>query len=129
MLFHSITLTDLLSFNETTLELRPLNVLIGPNASGKSNLISAIGLLKAAPGNLPIAISWGGGVRQWISKRQPARVKAAIQTEIELSSGTDHPRYSLEFSEHDLGFRIISESLRSIRDRAGSMFFERSPGA
>ncbi len=38
MLLHSITLTNLLSFNETTLELRPLNVLIGPNASGKSNL-------------------------------------------------------------------------------------------
>ena len=52
MLLHSITLTNLLSFNETTLDLRPLNVLIGANASGKSNLISAMSLLKAAPGDL-----------------------------------------------------------------------------
>ena len=128
MLLHSITLTNLLSFNETTLELRPLNVLIGPNASGKSNLISAISLLKAAPGDLYEVIARGGGVRQWISQRQPAGAKAAIQTEIELSSGPGHPQYSLEFSERDLGFRIVSESLRSVRDRAGSVFFERSPG-
>ena len=72
MLLHSITLTDLLSFNETTLELRPLNVLIGANASGKSNLISAIGLLNAAPGDLPGAMMRGGGVRQWISTGSPA---------------------------------------------------------
>ena len=92
MLLHSITLTNLLSFNETTLDLRPLNVLIGPNASGKSNLVSAISLLKAAPGDLYEVIARGGGVRQWISQRQPAGAKAAIQTEIELSSGPGHPR-------------------------------------
>ncbi|MFO5439050.1 MAG: AAA family ATPase, partial [Dolichospermum sp.] len=33
------------------IELQPLNVLIGPNGSGKSNLIEAIGLLQATPGN------------------------------------------------------------------------------
>ena len=123
MLLHSITLTDLLSFNETALELRPLNVLIGPNASGKSNLISAIGLLKAAPGNLLDAVNLGGGVRQWISQRQPRRIVAAIQAEVELST-TDRLRYSLAFSEHDLGLHIVGESLRSVQD---GIYFERSP--
>jgi predicted ATPase len=104
-----------------------LNVLIGANASGKSNLISAISLLKAAPGNLLDAIMWGGGVRQWISQRQPPRIRAAIQAEIELSTA-DRLRYSLAFSEHDLGLHIVNESLRSDEDGAGRVYFERSPG-
>jgi len=127
MLLHSITLTNLLSFNETTLDLRPLNVLIGANASGKSNLISAIGLLKAAPGDLYEVIARGGGVRQWISQRQPL-ISPAMQAEIELSSDPDHLRYWLAFIEYDLGLHIISESLRSIHDGAGGVFFERTPG-
>jgi len=127
MLLHSITLTDLLSFNQTTLELRPLNVLIGANVSGKSNLISAIGLLKAAPGNLLDAINLGGGVRQWISQRLPRRIIAAIQAEVELSEA-DRLRYSLSFSEQDLGLHIVSESLRSVQDGAGWVYFERGLG-
>lgn len=47
----SIKLQNILSFGPEgmELELKPLNVLIGPNASGKSNLIDAIRLLHAAP--------------------------------------------------------------------------------
>ena len=48
---HSIRLQNILSFGPDTpeLPLEPLNVLIGPNASGKSNLIEALSLLAAAP--------------------------------------------------------------------------------
>jgi len=56
MLLQSIKLTNLLSFRDAELELRALNVLIGPNASGKSNLFAAIGLLKAAPEDLQAAV-------------------------------------------------------------------------
>ncbi len=50
----SIKLTNLLSFGPDTepLELGPLNVLIGANGSGKSNIIRAISLLQAAPTDL-----------------------------------------------------------------------------
>lgn len=46
-----ITLQNLLSFgpDPMTLDLGNLNILIGPNASGKSNLIEAISLLRALP--------------------------------------------------------------------------------
>ena len=43
MLIHRLELKNLLSFRDSTIELGPLNVLIGPNAVGKSNLIEAIG--------------------------------------------------------------------------------------
>ena len=51
MLIQRLTLKKILSFNEATVELGPLNVLIGPNAVGKSNLIEVIGLefVEAAP--------------------------------------------------------------------------------
>ena len=47
----TIRLNNILSFGPDTppLSLEPLNVLIGPNASGKSNLIAALSLLAAAP--------------------------------------------------------------------------------
>ena len=69
MLLRRITLQNLLSFglDETTLELGPLNVVIGPNGSGKSNLIAAIGLLQAAPGDLTAPIAEAGGIGGWLA--------------------------------------------------------------
>jgi AAA15 family ATPase/GTPase len=52
MFIRSLTLSNILSFREPgPLVLQPLNVVIGANASGKSNLIDCIGLLRALPGS------------------------------------------------------------------------------
>lgn len=50
-LIHRLSLTNLLSYGSAGVEidLQPLNVLIGPNASGRSNLIEALGVLRAMP--------------------------------------------------------------------------------
>ena len=55
-LIQSLKLRNLLSYGPegVEIELLPLNVLIGPNASGKSNLVEAIGLLAAAPRDLTV---------------------------------------------------------------------------
>ena len=47
----SIKLQNILSFGPEgmELELRPLNVLIGANASGKSNLLDVVDLLRSLP--------------------------------------------------------------------------------
>jgi predicted ATPase len=60
MLLREIKARQLLSFGPPgiDLELRPLNILIGPNGCGKSNLIEAIGLLRADPP------TW----RDWLAK-------------------------------------------------------------
>ena len=54
----TIRLDSILSYGPgaAELSLEPLNVLIGPNASGKSNLIEALSLLAAAPGDLQAPI-------------------------------------------------------------------------
>ena len=69
-LLNSIRLKNILSYGSegVTLELEPLNVLIGPNAAGKSNLIEAISLLAAAPRDLLTPIREGGGTAEWIWK-------------------------------------------------------------
>ncbi len=66
----SIELKNILSYGPegVKLELEPLNVLIGANASGKSNLIQALRLLQAAPNDFAKPIRDGGGVDEWIWK-------------------------------------------------------------
>jgi predicted ATPase len=119
MLLQSIKLTNLLSFREAELELRALNLLIGPNASGKSNLIAAIGLLKAAPENLEAAILRGGGARQWIRKGLNT---ANIGARIEGRDGSPLS-YSLQFSGQDAGYHLVEELTAS---DTGQVYFHRT---
>src|SRR5258707_292389 len=49
MLLSRISLENFLSFKNLDLELRPLNVLVGPNAAGKSNFIRSFELLQSLP--------------------------------------------------------------------------------
>ncbi len=60
----SIKLQNFLSFGAASdkIELKSLNVLIGPNASGKSNLIDAINVLRESPKDLTSPVRVGGGV-------------------------------------------------------------------
>ncbi len=60
---YALKLQNFLSFGSEgeEIELQPLNVLIGANASGKSNLIEALGILKAIPTDLLMPIRQGGG--------------------------------------------------------------------
>src|SRR5580704_14198918 len=76
----TITVERLLSFgNEAvTVKLQPLNVLIGANGSGKSNLMEILRLLHAAPRDIAKAISEGGGVAEWIWKGGSASGEAII---------------------------------------------------
>src|SRR5258708_11666400 len=79
-----IELANLLSFvpDSAPLELENLNILIGPNAAGKSNLIEALSLILATPGSaassnmdLRGVVRRGGGVNAVIlygGKREAA---------------------------------------------------------
>src|ERR1700686_1777586 len=105
----SLTLENIFSFKKTTVELRGLNVLIGPNAVGKSNLIEAISLLQAAPGDLNVAILRQGGVRVVCSLATASPI-AAIQCEI----NGEPLQYRLEFSQVGSGFVIQLEHLMDV---------------
>ena len=114
MLLERIELRNLLSFGPQgeELVLRPLNVLIGTNGSGKSNFIEAIGLLQAAPTDLAAPIRTGRGVADWIWQGHPkadsARVEAVLHP-----AGQEALRYSVEFAERYQRFAVIDERLES----------------
>jgi len=108
MLLRQVKLENLLSFRNTEVELRGLNVLIGANASGKSNLIEAIGLLQAAPTDLGAAILRLGGVHFVCSLAISSPIAAIM-----CSGINDEPlQYRLEFFERAHGFIIEEEQLR-----------------
>lgn len=125
MLLKQITLHNVLSFKDTTVELGSLNVLIGPNAVGKSNLLEAIGLLKAAPGDLRAAMLRGGGVRSWIWLGDPVPSPiASLDCHLAAGQLKSPLRYLLEFSEDAHGFVILKERLET--EDANELFFERT---
>ena len=67
---HTIRLDSILSMDRFALE--PLNVLIGSNASGKSNLIEALSLLQAAPRDIQAPIREGNPRLVEVSRQAPA---------------------------------------------------------
>ena len=91
MLFHELRLRGLLSFGPQGIELpmAPLNVLIGPNGCGKSNLLEALALFKAAATSIGEPIARGGGVREWLWKGPGAPDAIAMEAVVEYPrSGT-----------------------------------------
>lgn len=111
----NLTVQNLLSFGEmTTIDLRPLNILIGPHGSGKSNLIEVLGLLQNAPKDLATAISNGGPIDDWLWKgtaRTPtASIWATVARPFELQRDNPKPlRYRLAFTKAGFRFQITDE--------------------
>jgi len=113
MFIKRLILKKILSFNDSSIELGPLNVLIGPNAVGKSNLIEVIGLLQAAPASIASAILRGGGVRQWLWLGDGgASPTATIHCQLNLSHGRQSGpvTYELQFADSN-GFSILGEQV------------------
>jgi predicted ATPase len=81
----SIRLKNLLSYGSEGIELdlQPLNVLIGPNNSGKSNLIEVISILAAAPEDFRKPIREGGGVEEWLWKGTERLPVAELEVGVE----------------------------------------------
>lgn len=109
----SIRLENVLSYGPDTpaFDLEPLNVLIGPNASGKSNLIEALSILAAAPRDIQVPFREGGGVGEWLWKgsRDPFRTATVEVTVTRLLEQQTPIRYRLSFSEIFGGFTLHDE--------------------
>lgn len=129
MFIRRLTLKKILSFNDTTVELGPLNVLIGPNAVGKSNLVEVIGLLQAAPTSLQAAMVRGGGIRQWrwLGDPDPGLSSLIECLLVDPPPGAGELKYLLELGEEAGGSAVRRERLA--RADEGLVFGERvQPG-
>lgn len=126
----SIRPRNLLSFGPDTeaIELRPLNILIGANGSGKSNLIEILRLL----GMLPEKEPWStvlktGGADEWLwqggrNQNPHASVTANVQWDMPHDERfTKEPlvyEYEIGLNKFQTLFQVASESLR-MADRTG----------
>ncbi len=125
-------------------ELQPLNVLIGPNSSGKSNFIEVLELLRATPTDFAAAIRDGGGAEEWVWKgdyvdqmieevmkgRDPEDVVASrpkaptIEVETSLVPVIDQPlRYSLSFTNTGPRLKIIDEAVEEATPQRTEPYF------
>lgn len=115
----SIKLSGLLSFppESEAIPLTALNVLIGPNASGKSNLIEAIELLHSTPTAFAAAIRDGGGTREWLWKGPGNQNDASIEAIIAANSPMPELRYGLSFTSVGQRTEVIDEVLEETTPR------------
>ena len=120
---HSIQLQNILSFGPDTpeLTLEPLNVLIGPNASGKSNLIEALSLLAAAPRDLQQPIRAGGGVREWLWKGVERLGTATLEVTLGYLWDQMPLRYRLSFTETVERFDLKDEAIENKQPFSGNV--------
>ncbi len=125
----SIKLTNFLSFgpDSEAIELRDLNLLIGANGSGKSNLLEAFALLKAAPYDLTLPIREGGGVEAWLwngtdEVRLPNATVAALlkYPQGRADRGNESLFYSLSFTERNQRLQVVDEVLESSEPSAAN---------
>src|SRR4051812_35559091 len=99
-LIRSLRLINFLSYGiqDKEIPLQPLNVLIGRNASGKSNLIEAVGLLRATPKNFTAPIREGGGISEWLWKGDSSNPEAEIEAVVDYPDGIMPLRYKIRFT-------------------------------
>jgi len=110
----SIQVKNLLSFGSEglNLKLEPLNVLIGPNGTGKSNFIEILSLLQASPTALAQPVRKGGGVSDWLHKGSIDPI-AKVESVIDYPYGPENIRHSFEFTSEGGRFTLIDERIEN----------------
>ncbi len=120
-LIDTLTVRNLLSYgNESPdIKLEPLNVLIGPNASGKSNIIEVLSLLRATPNDLTAPIRDGGGIREWLWKGAKDTPTAEIGAAVRYLEGAIPLRYRISFTMVGQRLELVDEAVEDV-DSNGS---------
>lgn len=123
-MFDSIKLCNFLSFGNSSdaIPLGPLNVLVGANGSGKSNLIEAFSLLESAPTDFRKTINEGGGIRDWLWKGGTfSSPSAELDVVLENVVPVDRLRYVIKFREVSQKFQIDDERLEFAQAKNGEV--------
>jgi len=110
----SVRLDSFLSFGPESepFEMDDLNVLIGANGTGKSNLIEAFDLLGSAPTNFASAIRDGGGAPDWIWKGTDSAHVATLDAVLADGTPSGRPlRHRLEFSAVQSRVEVLDEAI------------------
>jgi predicted ATPase len=122
----SLRIQNLFSFGErgAEVELGPLNILIGPNASGKSNLIETIGLLKGLPNDFADAVAGAGGISDCLWKGTP-NPTASIDATVSLRKVRKSVRYRLSFTGRKGKVAITDEKVTAVKPTEAFLAYQK----
>jgi predicted ATPase len=110
-----LRLTNFLSYRDATVELGDLVALVGPNASGKSNAVAAVKMLRDIPLiGLPAALSRRGGFDQIRHRSHGHPYDPAIR--IEFTMAPDAPP-----SFYEIRLRTIGGKRYEIKEESGEV--------
>lgn len=116
MFLQSVHLRDVLSFRDAKVDLKPLNVLIGANGSGKSNFLDAISLLPGFTADSAAFLRTQGGAGAWLSKGIGAGPAAKLAFQFGAGNG-----YEIVFGGSRLSLHIYAEYLRKAGSKAPAL--------
>ena len=125
MFIKSLHLKNILSFKDTELELQPLNVLIGANGSGKSNLIDVIALLQAIPNDLAGFLRRNGPTGDWVWNGPGQEEMLFDPAEIKATFGTLSSEYELKIFVDNDRVSSLAENLGVVSTESGGKKFVR----
>jgi predicted ATPase len=123
-MINSVKLRNFLSFgdNAEEIDMRPLNVIIGTNGSGKSNFLEMFDLLRSAPSDITKPIREGGGVSDWLYKgiadSEDAYLEFTVRNPLSKPRYAEL-RYSFAFRAANQEFLISDEKIVSAKPDAG----------
>ena len=120
MLLKNLHLKNLLSFRDSLIELDNLNILIGINGSGKSNLLEVIDLLRHTPRDILAPVRKGGGIQDWIWKGSTEPHKTAmIDTTVYNPKGPQNLRHKISFEAANQHFKLVDERIENEKPDEG----------
>ncbi len=123
-LFEKITIRGFRRLQKVDLRLKPLNVLIGSNGSGKTSLLEVFSLLAAsASGTLAKTINEFGGVKSNLSNLEIAAPADQMEFELDRAVEGHKPiQYKLCIEPKGVDYSLSDEKLSQHRGQASPFF-------
>jgi predicted ATPase len=124
-----LELTNFLSYRDATLELGDFVALVGPNASGKSNAVAAIKLLRDIPQyGLPIAIARRGGFDQLRHRSEGRPYDPGLAIDFTLRDDLPPSRYELRLGALSGKRYEVKHEFANIHSPTGHFTFTHARG-